>query len=175
MGNYQLQQQAPTTHWNPHTCELDKNLFASKLKKIDKNFLPCTYNWRKPPTWGCIMSFGSSFFISYLVFKDDIFQLPERYRAQKVASHHPTLVICMARSHYHNSCEANFRTIIAMLWIDVGIKDTPLLRFIIVVNISTNPLLVSKMKLLMQMCHSSWFECILFMYGNHTWSLWLPS
>ncbi len=54
-----------------------------------------------------------------------------------------------------------------MLWIDVGIKDTPLLKFIIVLNISTNPLLVSKMKLSMQMCQSSWFECILFMYEAH--------
>ncbi len=114
------------------------------------------------------MSFGSSFCISYLVFKDDIFEVPERYCAQKMVSHDPTLLICIVRSHYHNSCEANFRTILEMLWIDVGIKDTPLLRFIVVVNISTNPLLVSKLKLLMQTCHSSWFECTLFMYGNHT-------
>lgn len=129
--------------------------FMLKLKKIDENFLPCTYNWKKPPTWGCIMSFGSSLCISYLVFKDDIFELLGRYRVQKMASHDPILLICMVRSHYHNSCEVNFKTILETLWIDVGIKDTPLLRFIVVVNISTNPLLVSKMKLSMQMCHSS--------------------
>jgi len=58
------------------------------------------------------MSFGSSLCISYLVFKDDIFELLERYRVQKMASHDPILLICMARSHYHNSCEVNFRTIL---------------------------------------------------------------
>jgi hypothetical protein len=61
------------------------------------------------------MSFGSSFFISYLVFKDDIFELPKRYRAQKMASHDPTLLICMARSHCHIYYEANFRTNFEML------------------------------------------------------------
>jgi len=60
-----------------------------------------------------------------------------------MASHDLILPTYMTKNHYHNSCEANFRTIstfFEMLWIDIRIRDTDLLKYVIVVNSSTRSL-----------------------------------
>jgi len=48
--------------------------------------------------------------------------------AQKMASHDLTLLTGMTKNLSHNSYEANSRTILEMLWIDIGIRNMHLLN-----------------------------------------------
>jgi hypothetical protein len=123
----------------------------------------------------CLVNLSFTFLV--LVFRDDMLELFQRYHVgalnpekgeRKMVSHDPILSTCMVKNHFSNSCEVNCRITFEIMWIEVGYGDTHLLISIIVVNNSTNLLLVFKMKLPTQMCHFFSLGCTLSMYGNHT-------
>lgn len=131
---------------------------------------PCTYCWRMCEVVPCLVNLSFTFLV--LVFRDDMFELLQRYHVgtlnpekgeRKMVSHDPILSTWMVRNHFNNSCEVNCRTTFEIMWIEVGYGDTHLLISIIVVNNSTSLLLVFKMKLPTQMCHFFSLGCTLCM------------